>query len=89
MYYSGFVFGPGNMYAVGKQSISMKDPLLTYALFVPMLGLFSIVGFTNLMRQTFLSYAKFISAPEEIARAMLANSALALSDRPFYDGAFF
>ena len=84
VYFSGIVFGIGHLYAIAKQCISVMDTLLLFALFVPILGIYKLLGFANLMRQTFMSYAKFLSSPEAVARDQLANICLTLSSRPFH-----
>lgn len=84
IFYANFVFGVGHLYCCAKQSISVGDTLMTYALFVPMLGLFKLVHFYNLTRECFLAFVKFLSAPEKVARDILASSTLRLSSRAFH-----
>ena len=49
-----------------------------------MLSFFKLVHFYNLTRKCVLALVKFLSAPEKVARAILANSTLRLSSRAFH-----
>ena len=62
MFYSGFLFGPGFLYRVLRQARSVKDPLLIMAMLLPLTGLFTITGKTNLTRQCVMTLLKFLSS---------------------------
>ena len=84
VFYSGFVLGIGLLYKIAKQAMSHRDGLKLYALLLPALGVFKITGKHNLSLQAFLSLAKFLSAPEEVAKALMANITVSYTGRPFH-----
>ena len=84
IFYSGFVFGPGMLYRIAKQAISMRDSLMLFSLMLPTMGLFKIAGKHNLSLQCFLSLAKLLSSDDETVKALLANICLSYTGRGFH-----
>jgi len=84
IFYSNFVFGVGMLYRMGKQAISMRDPIGCHAILLPAMGLFKMCLKHNLSLQCFLSLVKLLTSSEEVAKALLANIMQCFGDRPFH-----
>ena len=81
VHYGGFVFGMGIYFRFCKKSISLKLPMLTFALQLIHLGACDITNKYNLKRQCFYSLVKFLTSSEDVAKGLLAASTVSLSGR--------
>ncbi|KAH8068388.1 hypothetical protein JL721_6773 [Aureococcus anophagefferens] len=64
-----------------KKSISLKLPMLTFALQLIHLGACDITNKYNLKRQCFYSLVNFLTSSEDVAKGLLAASTVSLSGR--------
>ncbi|KAH8069857.1 hypothetical protein JL720_11857 [Aureococcus anophagefferens] len=81
VHYGGFVFGMGIYFRFCKKSISLKLPMLTFALQLIHLGACDITNKYNLKRQCFYSLVNFLTSSEDVAKGLLAASTVSLSGR--------
>eukprot|EP00966_Prymnesium_polylepis_P160358 3707401-Prymnesium_polylepis.1 len=81
IFYSQFALGVGLLYRACKQSMSMRDNLMAYALMLPAMGAFKIAGKHNLTFNAFLSMVRVSPPPCSVSRALPPHSRAASSAR--------
>ena len=81
IFYSQFALGVGLLYRACKQSMSMRDNLMAYALMLPAMGAFKIAGKHNLTFNAFLSMVRVSPHPRSASRASLPHGRAASSAR--------
>ena len=79
-FYSGVVFGVGFVYAEMHRAIRFDDPVMIYGLLPLYHAMYHATGKHNLKRQALLTMIKLQTAGEGVAKEMLANYCLHLTD---------